>query len=79
VSEPYDGPDLPELPDVEETVLIESDCICEWETSCGGTGLVRCEGCGGDFCVCADCNGNGEMECPGCSDCPAEECWPEEE
>ena len=50
-------------------------CICEWEEGCGGTGVIRCIGCGGDFCVCAECYGAGEMECLGCEDCD----WKEEE
>jgi hypothetical protein len=52
-----------------------SACICEFPESCGGEGVLYCEGCGGDICVCAACNGAGEMECPGCDECPYDEDW----
>lgn len=42
------------------------DCRCDWPDVCDGTGMVVCQGCGGDFCVCA-CG--GEWECPGCDEC----------
>jgi hypothetical protein len=48
-------------------------CICTWELSCAGTRILRCEGCGGDLCVCAACPNSGEIACPGCEDC----CEPE--
>lgn len=41
-------------------------CICDWESTCGGTGVLRCRGCGGDLCICV-CG--GEDECPGCLYC----------
>lgn len=44
-------------------------CICEFNGTCGGYGVVHCLGCGGDLCVCAVCYGHGEMECDGCTDC----------
>lgn len=44
------------------------DCICEFPETCGGSGVVECEGCGGDFCVCAACFGGGIAECE-CADC----------
>jgi hypothetical protein len=39
------------------------ECICEWPSHCGGLGMIFCEGCGGDCCVC-ECG--GEAECFGC-------------
>jgi hypothetical protein len=42
------------------------DCLCDWDSSCSGSGVLRCRGCGGDLCVCT-CR--GEMECPGCEYC----------
>jgi hypothetical protein len=41
-------------------------CICDWPDDCGGTGVLMCDGCGGDQCVCT-CG--GEMECYGCEAC----------
>lgn len=41
-------------------------CMCEWPEGCGGLGVVFCDGCGGDLCVC-QCG--GEMECDGCDEC----------
>lgn len=41
-------------------------CICDWPKSCGGSGIIYCEGCGGDICI---CRCGGEDECPGCPDC----------
>lgn len=41
-------------------------CICEWPECCGGSGIIICEGCGGDLCV---CRCGGEDQCPGCEDC----------
>jgi hypothetical protein len=41
-------------------------CLCDWEHGCGGLGVLRCAGCGGDQCV---CRCGGEMECHGCQDC----------
>lgn len=52
--------------------LEESKCICDYPDTCGGTGRLQCEGCGGDFCVCLECKGAGMdigMECWGCDDC----------
>jgi hypothetical protein len=49
----------------------DADCVCEYPASCGGLGVVSCDGCGGDQCV---CRCGGELgECPGCDDCPDEE------
>ena len=42
------------------------ECICEWPDHCAGTGILDCEGCGGDQCV---CRCGGTMEGPGCDDC----------
>jgi hypothetical protein len=44
-------------------------CICEFDDGCRGTGVRVCVGCGGDFCVCAECFGHGETDCWGCEDC----------
>lgn len=41
-------------------------CICEFADECGGTGVLECEGCGGDLCVCG-CG--GEVDCYGCDEC----------
>lgn len=41
-------------------------CICEWPDSCGGTGEMECEGCGGDQCV---CHCGGVYPCFGCPAC----------
>lgn len=43
-----------------------TDCMCDWESGCGGLGVIHCRGCGGDLCVCV-CG--GEEECYGCEDC----------
>jgi hypothetical protein len=45
----------------------DDDCLCDFPEDCGGTGMLQCQGCGGDFCVCL-CS--GEMECFGCAECP---------
>jgi hypothetical protein len=44
------------------------DCFCMWpaELECDGLGVIVCEGCGGDQCV---CRCGGEMPCPGCDYC----------
>ena len=42
-------------------------CMCDFPSSCGGTGHLECDGCGGDICVCL-CGGD-LGECPGCEDC----------
>lgn len=47
-------------------------CMCDFPATCGGLGYVTCSGCGGDFCVCAECHGNGECECFGCDECPVD-------
>lgn len=44
-------------------------CICEFPDSCDGSGVLHCDGCGGDQCFCAACFGHGESECPGCGMC----------
>ena len=41
-------------------------CICDFATECNGTGVLNCDGCGGDACFCA-CG--GEMDCWGCIYC----------
>lgn len=46
----------------------EDECECDWPGGCGGLGVISCEGCGGDFCVCL-CGGGSE--CFGCEDCNA--------
>ena len=28
-------------------------CICDWPDECSGLGIIECDGCGGDLCVCA--------------------------
>ena len=43
-----------------------SDCLCDWPRHCNGSGVMDCQGCGGDTCVCT-CG--GEMGCPGCCYC----------
>ena len=51
-----------------------AECICDFSGSCGGLGILMCEGCGGDLCVC--CCG-GETECFGCDECGED--WFEDE
>jgi hypothetical protein len=47
------------------------ECVCEFDLEdCGGTGVIECEGCGGDQCVCS-CG--GEIACPGCDLCEEHE------
>ena len=41
-------------------------CICDFPRDCAGLGMLLCEGCGGDMCVCP-CG--GDMDCPGCEAC----------
>lgn len=41
-------------------------CCCYWPETCGGLGILICDGCGGDLCV---CRCGGELECPGCPEC----------
>jgi hypothetical protein len=48
-------------------------CICEFPPDCGGLGVLVCEGCGGDFCVCGACLGHGEIECEGCEYCTGDD------
>lgn len=51
-------------------------CICEIPAGCGGMGILYCDGCGGDICVCP-CGGD-LGPCPGCDDCDgAREDWDE--
>lgn len=45
-------------------------CSCDWPRTCGGLGILQCEGCGGDQCV---CRCGGEEECDGCPDCREDE------
>lgn len=62
----FDDEDDPDLEDDDE-----GDCMCEYPASCGGTGVVTCDGCGGDQCV---CRCGGELgQCPGCAECPEED------
>jgi hypothetical protein len=42
--------------------------MCVWQSGCNGVGLVHCQGCGGDQCICV-CG--GERECEGCDACAA--------
>ena len=42
------------------------DCMCDFPPECDGSGMVECDGCGGDACVCI-CG--GEIECCGCPEC----------
>lgn len=44
-------------------------CICEFDHECSGDGVIKCIGCGGDFCVCGYCCGQGERKCVGCQYC----------
>jgi hypothetical protein len=41
-------------------------CICDFPKDCAGLGVLFCDGCGGDLCV---CRCGGEMDCPGCECC----------
>ncbi len=41
-------------------------CLCDWPDHCDGLGVLQCNGCGGDFCLC-ECG--GEAECGGCTEC----------
>jgi hypothetical protein len=52
-------------------------CVCDWPEPrrlddlierCNGAGVICCEGCGGDLCVCV-CGGS--RDCPGCDACDA--------
>lgn len=47
----------------------DDTCICDFPRRCGGMGLLKCLGCGGDQCVCAACFGQGTEVCPGCCCC----------
>lgn len=53
--------------DLDEPVDVDEDCLRDWPSTCGGTGHLVCDGCGGDFCICT-CG--GESECFGCPECP---------
>jgi hypothetical protein len=46
--------------------MAATGCICDFELSCGGTRVLACLGCSGEFCVC-DCG--GARPCPGCTFC----------
>ena len=59
----------PQLPNPKRTSR-KVECVCDWPSTCEGTGMLQCEGCGGQDCVC-DCG--GEIECPGCDDCPRDD------
>lgn len=50
-----------------------SKCICDFPDECQGFGLVECEGCGGDLCVCAKCHSQGTTTCGGCDNCLVED------
>lgn len=51
-----------------------TECICEFDEECDGSGNLQCRGCGGDGCFCAACFGHGESECYGCDMCePADD------
>ena len=41
-------------------------CICDFPDGCGNLGILMCDGCGGDTCVCP-CG--GELDCHGCPEC----------
>lgn len=41
-------------------------CICVFQRTCGGSGVLCCHYCGGDFCI---CRCGGEVDCYGCVDC----------
>lgn len=50
-------------------------CVCDWPPPrkvgeyverCNGAGVIACEGCGGDQCVCV-CGGT--RDCEGCDAC----------
>lgn len=43
-----------------------SPCICVFPSDCGGLGMLLCDGCGGDLCV---CHCGGQMDCEGCDRC----------
>ena len=49
-------------------------CICDFPNGCGGLGILLCNGCGGDLCVCL-CG--GEAECFGCEECEYEDDYEE--
>jgi len=58
---------------------VSDACICDFPATCGGFGLLLCDGCGGDQCICT-CG--GEAECYGCQDCCADDDddgWPTKE
>jgi len=46
-----------------------AECMCEWPAECHGSGIIHCDGCGGDICACL-CG--GDMQCPGCQSCDGE-------
>lgn len=41
-------------------------CMCDWPDECNGLGILHCDGCGGDLCV---CRCGGEIDCGGCINC----------
>lgn len=48
------------------SLMSDIKCMCDWPDDCGGSGVLMCDGCGGDTCV---CRCGGEEECPGCVLC----------
>ena len=48
------------------STALASACMCEFPDECSGTGVLHCDGCGGDLCVCR-CGGG--LPCGGCGYC----------
>lgn len=46
------------------------DCMCDFPQECDGSGMLICDGCGGDQCY---CRCGGECPCPGCPNCMGED------
>ena len=42
---------LRERGDQRGGVATMSDCLCDWPRHCNGSGVMDCQGCGGDTCV----------------------------
>lgn len=40
----------------------QGECICDFPEGCVGNGVLYCEGCGGDLCVCLACEGAGDED-----------------